>query len=1180
MPKPTEPRSISYTIIFIFSLFGLLGLSSITAATAVQDCVPGPNKNLSYCDMRSFNVAGVSLENSNLTGTNWEGVNLAGVNFKNAVLSGANLNRTDLRGADLSGADIRGAYADFANFDGAILNLARTSNVGADGAILPQGWQTCSVHLVGPGADLTGANFDNANISGCDLSSSKLFAVVSKDVQNSASTRLPTGWILRKGFLLGPGVRLSNVDFRNSNFEGLSSTSTNFSNLTLPTGYSLVAGMIIGPNVDLSGAYLVGASLGGVNLEGVNLSDANLSGVTSGNVTGQPVALPKDWSVVRGYLIGPGARLGPEVGDHLVNTDLSYRSLVGVNFSGLRLVNANLTGANLTGANLTGANLTGVISGGITGTPTSLPTDWKLIRGYLIGPGADLKNANLTGANLTGASLGGANLTGVISGGITGTPTSLPTDWKLIRGNLIGPGADLKNANLTGANLTGANLTGANLTGVISGGITGTPTSLPTDWKLIRGYLIGPGADLASMVLSNANIDGANLAGATLTKAMGRGLTGTPTSLPTGWKLINGYLLGPTANLRDADLRNLDLTGVKLTGANLDGVQLSGAQLTGVMSGGVEGKIRTLPPLWVYDNGYLIGPGADITGADLSKWNLTFLQGGPVIGLPKGMPLGWNLVHGYFVGPGARLTNAMLENADLSSTDLSGADLVGANLRNANLSHADLSGARLMRADVDGANFEGATLPLGNMSSMVGVPGNLPDSWLLVDGQILRSVALSWGIEISGPYQVGQALSANFTGTPDPGTSYTFNWLLDGVHIAAGSATYWVDQADFGKQISVEVSGTKTGYVTVKKTSTTVTIEAGAQTLTPTPSVTGVSQVGQALTSAPGTWDSGVTLTYQWLRDGVAISGATKDTFLLTADDNTKQISVEVTGTKPGYATVKQTSSTVTIEAGAQTLTPTPIVTGTSKVGQTLTATPGNWDSGVTLTYQWLRDGVAISGAIKSTLQLTADDNTKQISVEVTGTKTGYVTVKKTSTTVKIDAGAQTLTPTPSVTGVSQVGQALTSTPGTWDSGVALTYQWSRDGLPITGATNPVLSLVANDFGKLITVEITGTKLGYVTVKRTSTATKIEAGTMAATTPKITGIAKVGVTLKVIASSWAKGSKVTYKWLANGAAIKGATSSSLKLTSAMKGKRITVVVTQMAAGYTTISKTSAAITVK
>lgn len=53
-------------------------------------------------------------------------------------------------------------------------------------------------------------------------------------------------------------------------------------------------------------------------------------------------------------------------------------------------------------------------------------------------------------------------------------------------------GADLSGATLTGANLNGAGLSGATLTGVTSGGIQGTPASLPIGWTLVDGVLVGP----------------------------------------------------------------------------------------------------------------------------------------------------------------------------------------------------------------------------------------------------------------------------------------------------------------------------------------------------------------------------------------------------------------------------------------------------------------------------------------------------------------------------------------------------------------------------------------------------------------------------------------------------------------------------------------------------------------
>lgn len=51
----------------------------------------------------------------------------------------------------------------------------------------------------------------------------------------------------------------------------------------------------------------------------------------------------------------------------------------------------------------------------------------------------------------------------------------------------------------------------------------------------------------------------------------------------------------------------------------------------------------------------------------------------------------------------------------------------------------------------------------------------------------------------------------------------------------------------------------------------------------------------------------------------------------------------------------------------------------------------------MTLTYQWYRSGVAISGATSSTYKLVTADKGTGIKVKVTGTKTGYTTVAKTS---------------------------------------------------------------------------------------------------------------------------------------------------------------------------------------
>jgi hypothetical protein len=142
---------------------------------------------------------------------------------------------------------------------------------------------------------------------------------------------------------------------------------------------------------------------------------------------------------------------------------------------------------------------------------------------------------------------------------------------------------------------------------------------------------------------------------------------------------------------------------------------------------------------------------------------------------------------------------------------------------------------------------------------------------------------------------------------------------------------------------------------------------------------------------------SGVKASYQWLRSGVAIAGATKTSYSIKADDVTKDLSIKVIFTKTGYLPSTSTSSAVTVTPGTLTKTATPVVSGTVLVGKTLTATTGSWDSGTKLTYQWLRNGVAISGATTKSYKLTASDVGTAISFSITATKPGYIPVTRVS---------------------------------------------------------------------------------------------------------------------------------------------------------------------------------------
>ncbi len=81
---------------------------------------------------------------------------------------------------------------------------------------------------------------------------------------------------------------------------------------------------------------------------------------------------------------------------------------------------------------------------------------------------------------------------------------------------------------------------------------------------------------------------------------------------------------------------------------------------------------------------------------------------------------------------------------------------------------------------------------------------------------------------------------------------------------------------------------------------------------------------------------------------------------------------------------------------------PVPVISGKAKVGAVLKAKPGAWSPKPTsFKYQWYRSGKAIPKATKSSYKLVKADAGKTIKVKVTGVKSGYPKLSKTSKPTK-----------------------------------------------------------------------------------------------------------------------------------------------------------------------------------
>ena len=164
-------------------------------------------------------------------------------------------------------------------------------------------------------------------------------------------------------------------------------------------------------------------------------------------------------------------------------------------------------------------------------------------------------------------------------------------------------------------------------------------------------------------------------------------------------------------------------------------------------------------------------------------------------------------------------------------------------------------------------------------------------------------------------------------------------------------------------------------------------------------------------------------------------------------------------------------------------------------------------------------------------------------------------------------------TGTPTISGTAQVGETLTAdTSDIADanglSNVQYKYQWLADDADISGATNATYTLVAEDEGKAITVQVSFTDDEGNEETLTSTATDAVSAAPAANSPAtgvptISGTAQVGETLManttgIADSDGLANATFSYQWLADDTDIAGATGLIYTLTDSDESKAIKV----------------------
>lgn len=300
-------------------------------------------------------------------------------------------------------------------------------------------------------------------------------------------------------------------------------------------------------------------------------------------------------------------------------------------------------------------------------------------------------------------------------------------------------------------------------------------------------------------------------------------------------------------------------------------------------------------------------------------------------------------------------------------------------------------------------------------------------------------------------------------------------------------------------------------------------------------------------------------LTYQWLKAGVPLNGATGSSFTLAAatssDAGTYAVTVANSAgsvtSAPATLTVTTATTTPTVPAvptapTAPTATAPQIITSPSAtvaaVGQS--ATFAVTASGTApLTYQWRKNGFAISGATTSTYALAAVQPSDAGSyAAVVSNSAGSVTSASAALTV---TAYPEITAQPSGRGVA-LGAGFSLSVAASGTG-PMTYQWRKDGTALPGATSATFAVAAAEASHAG---------GYVAQVSNSagTVTSATAHVVVGTAPSIATQPSSQVVAggsRFTLTVGASGSPApTYQWFKSRAAIPGATAASYTVDGA------------------------------
>ncbi len=368
--------------------------------------------------------------------------------------------------------------------------------------------------------------------------------------------------------------------------------------------------------------------------------------------------------------------------------------------------------------------------------------------------------------------------------------------------------------------------------------------------------------------------------------------------------------------------------------------------------------------------------------------------------------------------------------------------------------------------DISGANSQNYTLVAADIGTRIRVRITSDvESGSVTSGQtaIVEKAACSTATGITPVLSSKTDTSVSLIDV----AGYEYIAVSNGMSVSTGT---WQDSELFtGLNSNTEYDF----YQRVKETSThkasdyspKLDVKTDPSVLTGTASILGTLKFGETLTANLGATNNSGVLSYQWVRGGVDISGATDQNYTLVAADIGAQIRVRITSNIETGAIASDLSNAISKADAASPVAPELI--SKTKTDIILRGVSG---------YEYLvvADGVDISAG-------TWQDSNAFYGLTPNTPYDCYQRMKETATregsspSIRLDVTTSPyeLTGTVNISGNAVVGETLTGALLTSNNTGILSCQWVRGSVNIPGADDLAYTLSAADIGYAIRLKIT-----------------------------------------------------------------------------------------------------------